>query len=164
MEEEKRIEQTNSSGTDTNQDYISAIKEIKENSVSKEDYLKVREENKKLLQSLVEGTGSVQSQEDVTPKPSVAELRSKLGKEELSNLDYITTSLQLRQELIDAGEKDPFTPIGKNIVPTPYDVQEAQHVADVLQECVDIAEGDSDIFTNELQRRLVDSVPLKRKK
>jgi hypothetical protein len=41
-------------------------------------------------------------------------------------------------------------------MPTDEDVRTAQKVADVLQECVDYAEGDSAVFTNELQRRLVD--------
>ena len=54
------------------------------------------------------------------------------------------------------GKPDPFLPIGEQIMPTDQDIQTAQKVADVLQECVDYAEGDSAVFTNELQRRLVD--------
>ena len=42
------------SNVDTTQDYISAINEIKQNSVSKEAYNKVVEDNRKLL----EGTWS----------------------------------------------------------------------------------------------------------
>ena len=49
---------------DTTIDYIEAIKEIKENSVDKETYLKLKEENKKLLNSLVNGeTLPAESQE-----------------------------------------------------------------------------------------------------
>ena len=36
-------------------DYIEAIKEIKQNSVDREAYNKLREENKRLLNSLVNG-------------------------------------------------------------------------------------------------------------
>ena len=41
-------------------------------------------------------------------------------------------------------------------MPTDDDVKTAEKVAQVLQECVDYAEGDSAVFTNELQRRMVD--------
>ena len=41
------------SNVDTTQDYISAINEIKQNTVSKEAYNKVVEDNRKLLDSLV---------------------------------------------------------------------------------------------------------------
>ena len=41
-------------------------------------------------------------------------------------------------------------------MPTDDDIKTAEKVANVLQECVDYAEGDSAVFTNELQRRLVD--------
>ena len=54
------------------------------------------------------------------------------------------------------GNPDPFLPVGKQILPTDEDVAAANRVADVLKECVDYAEGDSAVFTNELQRRLVD--------
>ena len=58
--------------------------------------------------------------------------------------------------MISEGKPDPFLPIGEQILPTDEDVAAANKVAAVLQECVDYAEGDSAVFTNELQRRLVD--------
>ena len=136
-----------------NTDYITAIKELKENSVDKSKYEKLRLENKKLLDSIVNGTPVEAKVED---KKSIEELREAYLKEDQSNLEYITNTLKLREAIIAEGKPDPFLPIGEQIMPTDSDIATAQKVADVLQECVDYADGDSSVFTNELQRRLVD--------
>ena len=51
---EKRVEAENADSMDADS-YIEALKEIKENSVSKDDYLKLKAENRKLLNSLANG-------------------------------------------------------------------------------------------------------------
>ena len=136
-----------------NTDYITAIKELKENSVERAKYDQLRAENKKLLDSIVNGTPVEVAREE---KKSIEELRAAYLKEDQSNLEYITNALKLREALIAEGRPDPFLPIGNQIMPTDQDVATAQKVAQVLQECVDYAEGDSAVFTNELQRRMVD--------
>lgn len=150
---EDKIE--NGTGTDVvdNTDYIAAIKELKENSVDRSKYEALRAENKKLLDSIVNGTPVEVKVED---KKSIEELRAAYLKEDQSNLEYITNTLKLREAIIAEGKPDPFLPIGEQIMPTDEDVKTAEKVANVLQECVDYAEGDSAVFTNELQRRLVD--------
>lgn len=136
-------------------DYIEAIKEIKQNSVDREAYNKLREENKRLLNSLVNGESiDVKKEEPV----NIDELRDKLFNKESTNLEYISNALKLREELMKQGNPDPFLPYGKNIIPTEEDIKTANRVAKVLQECVDYADGDSNVFTNELQRVTVDSV------
>lgn len=155
MENEILTNESRQENVVSNDNYIEAIKEIKENSVAKEEYLKLKEENKQLLKSLVNGeTRQVEEKEPV----DIDALRNDLFNKDLSNLEYITKSLQLRDELIERGEKDPFLPYGKNILPTDDDIEKAEKVANVLKECVEIANGDSGVFTNELQRRLVDPI------
>jgi len=155
---------TNASGEEISNDgvdYISAINEMKQNSVSKDQYAKLQQENKKLLDALVSNK-QIDAPEE---KPvDVNELRQKLFNNEqgLSNLEYIDTALKLRNALIEKGEADPFLPVGSH-TQVDYDMQEkAQGVADVLQECVDFAQGDSGIFTAELQRRTRDTMPQKK--
>ncbi len=152
--EEKDL--TNVTGNDAvdNTDYIAAIKELKENSVDRAKYDQLRAENKKLLDSIVNGTPV--EMEHKEEKKSIEELRANYLKEDQNNLEYIQNTLKLREALIADGQPDPFLPVGKQIMPTDSDIQTAQKVADVLQECVDYAEGDSGVFTNELQRRMVD--------
>lgn len=147
---------TNESGNvdDTTVDYIEAIKDLKQNTVDRSKYDELRAENKKLLESIVNGREI--EMPEAKQKESIEDIRKAWLNEDASNLEYITNTLKLREALMAEGNPDPFLPVGKQILPTDEDVAAANRVADVLKECVDYAEGDSAVFTNELQRRLVD--------
>lgn len=137
--------------------YIEAIKEMKRNSVSKADYEKLQAENRQLLDSLINGN----QVEMINPEPPVDinELRNDLFNKDNTNLSFIEKSLKLRDALIKSGQPDIFLPIGKQIAPTDEDIAKAQKVADALSDCVEYADGNSEIFTQELQRIMVDSAP-----
>lgn len=160
MENNERIEVENigNENANDNSQYIEALNSMKQNSVSKDQYAKLQQENKKLLDALVSNKQIDLPEE----KPAdVNELRQKLFNNEqgINNLEYIDTALQLRKAIMDKDGNDPFLPVGSHVQLT-YDMQEkAQEVADVLQECVDFASGDSGIFTAELQRRTRDTGP-----
>ena len=151
---------------DNTTDYIDQIKKLKENSVSKDDYNKLKADNKKLIDALANGTqlnDKVESKIDAVE--NINNLRKKLFSKgtNLNNLEYCDTALQLREALIENGDRDPFLPYGHNVLATESDIESANRVATVMKECIDYAEGDSDIFTNELQRRTVDiSIPKKK--
>lgn len=146
---------TSASGEVENTDYIAAINELKQNSVDRAKYDQLRAENKRLLDSLVNGRPAEENQKE-EPKKSIEELRELWNKPDQSNLEYIQNTLNLRQALIDEGKPDPFLPIGNQIMPTDNDIATANKVAQVFQDCLDYAEGDSSVFTNELMRRTVD--------
>lgn len=154
-------EQNVTGEVDTNTDYIAAINELKQNSVDRAKYDQLRADNKRLLDSLV--NGQQLELPKVEEKPDINELRKAAFKDDQSNLEYVSNALKLRSALIKSGQPDPFLPCGEKTLPTDADVATAERVASVLQECVDIAEGDSQIFTNELMRRTVDTGPIKRK-
>ena len=139
---------------DNTANYIEAIKEMKANSVSKEAYVKLQQENKQLLNSLVNGQSiEVEKEEPV----DIDGLRQKLfsaKKHDMTNLEYVSNALKLREALMERGEMDPFVPSGKKIHPTDDDFKKADKVATVLQECVDYADGDAMVFTDELKRRI----------
>ena len=104
--EEENVTSMPENVDDTN-NYIEAIKTIKENSVDKAAYDKLKEENKQLLQSLVKGE-KIESKEEPV---DINELRQKiLTDESLTNLEYIESALKLRDELMKKGNKDPFLP------------------------------------------------------
>lgn len=146
---------------DSNADYIAAINELKQNSVDRSKYDQLRADNKRLLDSLVNGQQIELPKAE--EKPDINELRKAAFKEDQSNLEYVSNALKLRSALIESGQPDPFLPCGEKTLPTDADVATAERVANVLQECVDLADGDSQIFTNELMRRTVDTGPIKRK-
>lgn len=141
-----------------NEQYIAAIEEMKANTVSRDAYNKLRNENKQLLDALVSGKELPQ---EPVKKPSVDELRKKLfSGEDMSNLEYVETALSLRNSLIEAGERDPFLPYGDKVDITNEQITTAEKVAAGLQEMIDFAEGDSGVFSAEYQRRVKDvSIP-----
>mgnify|MGYP006935831724 CR=1 FL=1 len=157
MPEEKRIEEMNPE-LDSAPDYIAAIKELKENTVDRAQYMKLKEENKRLLDNMINGFSPDQPA-PVKEAPDINALRNDLFNKDNTNLDFCRKAVELRDALIENGEIDPFLPYGKQIQPTREDVESAEHVANVIKECIDYADGDSQIFTQELQRRTVDTGP-----
>lgn len=157
MNENSRIENAAevAQPADTGVDYIAAIQDIKANSVDRAKYDQLKEENQRLLKSLVNGETIEQEVKPI----DVGEIRKELFSQDvdLTNLDYMTKVIQLRDTLIANGENDPFLPWGKKITPTQEDVDTAERVAEVIRECIEYAEGDSGVFTNELQRRMIDT-------
>lgn len=145
-------------------DYVAALTELREKSVPKEQYAKLKEENAQLLKALINGEtieGIPQASES-----DVDELRKQLFSEEaqLTNLEYVTKTLELRDAIISKGDPDPFLPVGHQISPTNDDIEAADRVAKILRNCIEYADGDSTIFTNELQRVMIDTGPKKPKK
>lgn len=154
--EEKELNNVTSQTTEQidNNQYIEALNQLKANSVDKADYEKLKAENKKLLDSIVNGTEVALPANE---KASIDELRTKLfnsSEDSLSSLEYADTALKLRQRLIEEGQEDPFVPHGTQYSPTQIDYDRADRVAAVLQECVDNAEGDEATFLAELKKRL----------
>ena len=156
MLDEKELNNVTSQTTEQidNNQYIEALNQLKANSVDKADYDKLKAENKKLLDSIVNGTEVALP--DVE-KSSIDELRKKLAgssENNMSSLEYADTALKLRERLIEEGKEDPFVPHGSQYSPTQLDYDRAHRVAAVLQECVDNAEGDDATFLAELKKRI----------
>ena len=126
---------------DMTQDYLNTIAELKRNSVTKDEYNKLKQENKNLLQTLVEG-GQIHPVES-EPEVDVEALRKELFNvnSELNNLQYVEKTLQLRNALMEKGEADPFLPVSSKYSPSAEDVATANRVADAFQSCVDYADG-----------------------
>lgn len=155
-------EELNNSENGTASEYIQAINEMKKNTVSKEEFDKLKEENKMLLNSLVNDVHTEGEEEKKEDAVDINKLREELfstDNQDMTNLDYITKVMALRKALMDKGERDPFLPSGQNILPTDEDIRTANRVAEVYQNCIDIADGNPDIFTQELQRVTVDVAP-----
>ena len=164
MLEEEKVS-VSSTVEDTTTDYIEAIAQLKKNSVDRSEYDKLRAENKKLIDAVVNAQPAQEEQVVVKhSKEQIDDLRNDLfnSPRELNNLEFITKTMELREALMENGEPDPFLPVGKQISPTRDDIEGAEKVAQVYKECIDYAEGDSEVFTNERVRRTGD-VKLPRK-
>lgn len=157
MEENKKLDEQIESGKETgegdNSAYIDAINEMKKNYVPKKKLDDAKAENKKLLDALVSGK-QLELPDEKQQGPSIQDLRNKLFKKDndITNLEYVKTALDLRAALIEAGERDPFLPVGDQVTLTAQHYEKAEAIADGLQHCVDFADGDSGVFTAEYQR------------
>lgn len=146
------------------ENYIDIVTKLKENTVSKEDYEKLQEENKKLANTIANGLTVQPKEEPKKAEVDINELRKNFLKENQSNLEYAENVLALRNALMENNpEDDPFLPKGHNINATEQDKIDAQNVADVLEQCIELADGNSDAFTIALQNRMVDIKLPKRK-
>ena len=137
-------------------DPIQAINELKQNTVSKEEYNKVKAEKDKYLKALIEGS---QVADEKKEPVDIDELRESLFTKDLDNLTFAKKALELRNELIERQGIDIFVGKGNKYAPTQADYEAAQRVADAFQNCVDVADGDSEIFTRELMRITNDVAP-----
>ena len=136
---------------DTN-NYIEAIKEMKANSVSKDAYKKLQDENKKLLESLIAGETIEAPKTTVEEKVDLDALRKHLDEAE-SPIDYCKTSLKLHEETLKQLGYNDYLPNGKKIRPTKEDEEKANLFIEQIKECIDYADGDDQLFIQELQRR-----------
>ena len=140
---------------DPNQNYIETIQKMKETMVSKDDYERLMQQNKQLLDTVVNGgSGGDQkpTAEDLTK--SINDIRKDLRtNEHMTNLDFAKAALKLRAQVLERDNKDIFVSPGSKYTPTRSDYEAAQKVADVFQECIDASDGDPETFTHELQRR-----------
>ncbi len=149
-------EQNNNPETETEDfDPIAEVQKLRENTVSKEEYDKLKSENKRLFKTLVEN-GQISNNEQTSDKTSKELRKELLESNDLSNLEYWKKTLELRDRIIEEGGVDPFLPVGNRISPTSEDVECANRVAKVVKDTIEYANGDSQLFTNELQRVTMD--------
>lgn len=164
MENETKVEPNGNVETIDADNYIDIVTKLKENTVSKEDYEKLQKENKKLANTIANGLTVQPKEEPKKAEVDINELRKNFLKENQSNLEYAENVLALRNALMEKNpEDDPFLPKGHNINATEQDKIDAQNVADVLEQCIELADGNSDAFTIALQNRMVDIKLPKRK-
>ena len=152
MEEKEQSVTTQENVEQDTNNYIEAIKEMKANSVSKDAYKKLQEENKKLLESLIAGETIEAPKTTVEEKVDLNALRKHLDEAE-SPIDYCKTSLKLHEETLKQLGYNDYLPNGKKIRPTKEDEEKANLFIEQIKECIDYADGDDQLFIQELQRR-----------
>ena len=141
---------------DPNKNTIEALQRLKANSVSKEDYEKLEEQNRQLLDAIINGSSINQ---EVVDKPayqgSINDLRAELygpKRKEMTNLEYVSKTLLLRDMLMEQGKTDPFVPVGRKVQATYADYESANKVYVGLKKCVEAADGDPVAFNAELRK------------
>ena len=140
-----------------------ALKEARENSVPKDEYEKLKEENRKLVSEIINGEGGAgNGQANPPEKADIKALRDKLygpKSSDLNNLEFWKATLELRDAVIEQEGYDPFLPHGAKIKPNEQDVERANAVAKTVQKCIEDANGNSEVFTALLQAETVNDSP-----
>ena len=146
----------------SNVELAKALEETRKNSVSKEEFEKLQEENRKLVSEIINGGGAGNGQQNPPEQADIPTLREKLygpKSSELSNLEFWKATLELRDAVIAQEGYDPFLPYGEKIKPTAQDMEKANNVAEVVKGCIEEANGDSEIFTALLQSKTNNDSP-----
>lgn len=145
---------------------VEQVKDLKENSVSKEEYAKLEETNKELMAALIDGK-QVSTNQPEAEKVDIFGLVKEMREMDNTSLDidYCKKALEYRNAVIEqyGEENDPFCPTQARFTPTSEDKEKAQNVADVMQQCIEEANGNNAVFIALMQERTRD-VRLPKKK
>ena len=139
----------------TAKEYINQIKDLKEKTVSREEYDRIKNDNKELAKALINGTGAnIPGITKPEEKPDLDDLRKKLfTKKSKNDLEYFTNLLALRDGVMADGQPDPFLPINREFRATEQDEADAERIATQIKEAIEYADGDPAVFSNDLRRR-----------
>lgn len=156
MSEEEREQQNPDNEPEMNaKEYINQINDLKEKTVSREEYERIKNDNKELAKALINGTGAIiPGITKPEEKPDLDDLRKKLfTKKSKNDLEYFTNLLALRDGVMADGQPDPFLPINREFRATAQDEADAERIATQIKEAIEYADGDPAVFSNDLRRR-----------
>ena len=162
--QQEQIEIENGDGN-SNQVYIDTINELKAKSVPKDKYDQLIKERDGLVEALKTGQ-QVTIVNEEEEKVDIDALRHELYDDPDKSwrpTEYIEKTLKLREAVMESGERDPFLPNGIDYIETADDKRYAENVAQTYKECLEYAQGDDQLFVNELMRRTKDDSPIQRK-
>lgn len=156
MSEEGREQQNPDNEPEmTAKEYINQINDLKEKTVSREEYERIKNDNRELAKALINGTGAnIPGITKPEEKPDLDDLRKKLfTKKSKNDLEYFTNLLALRDGVMADGQPDPFLPINREFRATAQDEADAERIATQIKEAIEYADGDPAVFSNDLRRR-----------
>lgn len=143
-----------------NANYIDAIKEIKQNSVSKEKYDALVAENKKLVDALVNGE-EIETEQEEELKPRLDYYKAYKENEFNTDLDYWTNFLNLREATIKEYGKDPcvtgnygLSPEGERVEPAYGEAETIDQQLGIIKDMITEADGDPTVFSTLMQAAL----------
>ena len=154
-------------GSRAEENLIQKLADLKQNSVPKEEYERVLNLNKDLVDRMIDDQKVEQNvQQETNYDDIIKSAQEKLFTQEgtLNNIEYCSTALQLRDAILAKTGEDIFVAKGHKISPDETYYEKAENVAQVLREVIEYADGDSEIFTVELQRRTDDVALLGKRK
>lgn len=122
---------------------------------TREEMARMAQDNKVIMKQLLEG-GSIQEEEQDTR--SIEDVIKHMRDENITDLEYAKDALAYRNKCLNLKEKpfDPFVGRGHNYQEYEKEQERAENLANVLEHCIEYADGDNQVFINELNRLTVD--------
>lgn len=156
QEEKQQLEQGTNAPSDTEQDALELLRKQKENSVSREDYDKLRADNKRLMENFLNGDNQGQAKEEPKMRTAKEVYDEMYNGKEKTNLRFIELACEYRDAYKKETGIDCFVGASHDITPTQEDYDMAENSYKVYKECIEKANGDPQRFTAELQLRMKD--------
>lgn len=153
QDENERVEET----VVDNTDYIAAIKELKQNSVSKDKYDALAAENKKLVDALVSGE-EIEANEEDELKPRLDYYKAYKENKFNTDLDYWKNFLNLREATIKEYGKDPcvtgnygLSPEGERVESAYGEAETIDQQLGLIKEMIEESQDDPAVFSTLMQ-------------
>lgn len=136
-----------------NENYVEIIKNLKANTVSKEEYDRVVKENKTLADAFAySAPDSTEPAEVIPTEEDIQVLRNNLTKRNQTNFEFIKNACKLRESLLARGERDPFLPKNEDYQINTLDEEKCQNIYEGLKYCIDESNNDPELFNANLKR------------
>lgn len=87
-----------------------------------------------------------------TRQEIVKDMREAIQKGGVTNIEYAKLAVELNEACIAETGESCFLPKGRNVSPTADEVALSEKFPDFLKECLEAADGDPDVFNNEVER------------
>ena len=145
-----------------NTDYITAIKELKQNSVEKAKYDSLKAENKKLLDAIVNGQEAHEAPQEEQIGARLDYYKDYNKNIFKTDLDYWDNLVKLRKATIKETGKDPCvtgqfgakTPSGEIIRPSYGEEEMVKSQFDTIEKMLEEADGNAEYFEELLKSGL----------
>lgn len=155
--QDENLEKRNEEEVVDNANYIDAIKDLKQNSVSKEKYDALVAENKKLVDALVNGE-EIETEQEEELKPRLDYYKAYKENKFNTDLEYWTNFLNLREATIKEYGKDPcvtgnygLSPEGERVEPAYGEAETIDQQLGIIKDMIAEADGDPTVFSTLMQ-------------
>lgn len=132
--------------TDNDLNLLKEIQDLKDNTVSKEEYAKLQAKYKQVVKDVINGVGTKEEADDTV---NLEEIRKNLFTdkvEDLSNRDFWKNVLYLRHERLEKEGVDIFLPKGSKTRYTREDYESAQKVDEIISQMLEDSEENPQLF------------------
>lgn len=139
------------------QDYLEQIQQLKNSTVSREAYDKMRDENKKLLETIING-GQMEAPAENTNIDYNKLLHETIFEKKSDNLGYVEAFVTAYEAAAKEGIKYAM-PFGPKAEYGEMDEETCDFTAKKLREIIDKANGSEKAFNFLLDQEMVDNMP-----